>query len=110
MTALEPPARCSSCRSRVAGGGRRREAAQLHAQLQQAALAVAAGPATVRSTANDLAGASQPWHVFAPMHHHHHPLFVVLSLVVAVLGSWTALDLFRRVRSHIGRTQRVWLE
>ncbi|CAN7453607.1 PAS domain-containing protein [Phenylobacterium sp. LjRoot225] len=43
------------------------------------------------------------------MHHLHHPLFVALSLVVAVLGSWTALDLFRRVRSHIGRAQRVWL-
>jgi len=43
------------------------------------------------------------------MHHLHHPPFVALSLVVAVLGSWTALDLFRRVRSHIGRAQRVWL-
>lgn len=44
-----------------------------------------------------------------PMHHVHHPLFVTLSLIIAVLGSWTALDLFRRVRTHIGRTQRVWL-
>ncbi|MBJ7413467.1 MAG: hypothetical protein JHD15_24360, partial [Phenylobacterium sp.] len=43
------------------------------------------------------------------MPHHHHPLFVILSLVVAVLGSWTALDLFRRVRWHIGRTRQVWL-
>lgn len=43
------------------------------------------------------------------MHHHHHALLVVLSLLIAVLGSWTALDLFRRVRSHIGRAQRVWL-
>ncbi|HEY3950732.1 MHYT domain-containing protein [Phenylobacterium sp.] len=43
------------------------------------------------------------------MHHSQHPLFVVLSLVVAVLGSWTALDLFRRVRSHIGRTRAFWL-
>lgn len=41
--------------------------------------------------------------------HLHHPLFVALSLVVAVLGSWTALDLFRRVRSHIGQTRRMWL-
>lgn len=43
------------------------------------------------------------------MQHHHHALFVVLSLLIAVLGSWTALDLFQRVRSHIGRAQRVWL-
>src|SRR5689334_20624788 len=45
----------------------------------------------------------------ADMAHHHHPVFVALSLVVAVFGSWTALDLFRRVRSHIGRAQQVWL-
>ena len=43
------------------------------------------------------------------MPNHHHPIFVVLSLLVAVFGSWTALDLFRRVRSHIGRTRLVWL-
>jgi len=40
---------------------------------------------------------------------HHHPVFVALSLLIAVFGSWTALDLFRRVRSHIGRTRQVWL-
>jgi len=43
------------------------------------------------------------------MPHHHHPIFVALSLLVAIFGSWTALDLFRRVRSHIGRTRQVWL-
>jgi PAS domain S-box-containing protein len=43
------------------------------------------------------------------MHHHHEAIFAVLSLLIAVLGSWTALDLFQRVRSHIGRAQRVWL-
>jgi NO-binding membrane sensor protein with MHYT domain/two-component sensor histidine kinase len=43
------------------------------------------------------------------MHHSHHPVFVGLSLVVAVFGSWTALDLFRRVRSHIGRARSIWL-
>jgi len=43
------------------------------------------------------------------MAHHHHALFVVLSLLVAVFGSWTALDLFRRVHSHIGRARRTWL-
>jgi NO-binding membrane sensor protein with MHYT domain/two-component sensor histidine kinase len=41
--------------------------------------------------------------------HHHHLLFVVLSVVVAILGSWTALDLFRRARAHIGQARRVWL-
>jgi NO-binding membrane sensor protein with MHYT domain/two-component sensor histidine kinase len=41
--------------------------------------------------------------------HHQHYQFVLLSLVVAVFGAWTALDLFRRVRSHIGRARRVWL-
>jgi PAS domain S-box-containing protein len=43
------------------------------------------------------------------MPHHHHPMFVALSLLVAVAGSWTALDLFRRVHRHIGRTRLVWL-
>jgi diguanylate cyclase len=41
--------------------------------------------------------------------HHHNAIFAALSLIVAILGSWTALDLFRRVRSHIGRARRVWL-
>src|SRR5687768_1629176 len=49
------------------------------------------------------------WQFSGPMAHLHHPIFVVLSLLVAVFGSWTALDLFRRVRSHIGRTRLVWL-
>lgn len=43
------------------------------------------------------------------MHTHQSATFIVLSLVVAVLGSWTALDLFARVRSHIGRVRRIWL-
>jgi PAS domain S-box-containing protein len=43
------------------------------------------------------------------MHHSHHLIFVALSVVIAVFGAWTALDLFRRVRSHIGQAQRVWL-
>ena len=40
---------------------------------------------------------------------HQHPVFVVLSLVVAIFGAWTALDLFRRVRTHAGATQAAWL-
>ena len=40
---------------------------------------------------------------------HHNPLFFVLSVVIAVLGSWTALDLFRRVRANRGNAQAAWL-
>ncbi|HEX7945016.1 MAG TPA: MHYT domain-containing protein, partial [Phenylobacterium sp.] len=43
------------------------------------------------------------------MPHTHHAIYVLLSLLVAVLGSWTALDLFRRVRTHVGRARRTWL-
>jgi diguanylate cyclase len=43
------------------------------------------------------------------MPHHQHPVFMALALFVAVFGSWTALDLFRRVRSHIGRARHAWL-
>ncbi|KQT50823.1 hypothetical protein ASG43_06045 [Aureimonas sp. Leaf454] len=42
-------------------------------------------------------------------HSSHHLLFIVLSIVIAVLGSWTALDLFRRVSENIGRPRLVWL-
>src|SRR6476661_8780778 len=37
------------------------------------------------------------------------PFFVVLALVVAVFGSWTALDLFRRIRTHVGASRLIWL-
>jgi PAS domain S-box-containing protein len=43
------------------------------------------------------------------MIHTHHMAYVLLSLLVAVFGSWTALDLFRRVRTHVGRARRAWL-
>src|SRR5258705_2030236 len=43
------------------------------------------------------------------MSHTHHSAYMLLSLLVAVLGSWTALDLFRRVRTHVGRARRIWL-
>ncbi|KQT83795.1 hypothetical protein ASG48_10320 [Aurantimonas sp. Leaf443] len=39
----------------------------------------------------------------------HHPLFILLSLGVAVLGSWTALDLLRRVAGNFGRARLGWL-
>jgi len=34
---------------------------------------------------------------------------VALSLSVAVFGSWTALDLARRVAGHLGRARLVWV-
>jgi diguanylate cyclase len=37
------------------------------------------------------------------------PVFVILALVVAVFGSWTALDLFRRIRTHVGVSRLIWL-
>lgn len=43
------------------------------------------------------------------MHAVHHPIFVVLSILTAWLGSWTALDLFRRVRAHVGGWRLAWL-
>lgn len=46
----------------------------------------------------------------AILHHHHHAwTFVSLSLAVAICGSWTALDLARRVTSHLGRGRLVWV-
>lgn len=44
------------------------------------------------------------------MHHSfHHPIFTVLALAIAVLGSWTALDLFRRVEASFGRARFGWM-
>lgn len=43
------------------------------------------------------------------MHIAHHPIFVALSMVIACLGSWTALDLFRRVHAHVGTWRGAWL-
>ncbi|MBB6091207.1 PAS domain S-box-containing protein [Povalibacter uvarum] len=43
------------------------------------------------------------------MHIAHHPMFVLLSSMTACLGSWTALDLFRRVRAHRGAWRGGWL-
>ncbi len=47
-----------------------------------------------------------------PMHHlhsAHEPVLVGLSVVIAVLGSWTALDLFHRVRANSGSIRLWWL-
>lgn len=43
------------------------------------------------------------------MHIAHHPIFIALSIVTACLGSWTALDLFRRVHAHVGVWRAAWL-
>ncbi|WP_161966148.1 MHYT domain-containing protein [Steroidobacter cummioxidans] len=43
------------------------------------------------------------------MHAAHHPIFVVLSILTAWFGSWTALDLFRRVRAHGGAWRMAWI-
>ena len=43
------------------------------------------------------------------MHHDPLSLFAVLALIVAVLGAWTALDLFNRARSHLGSARLRWL-
>ena len=42
------------------------------------------------------------------MHHAHQPVFTVLSVVIAVAGSWTALDLARRVDANAGRARLAW--
>ena len=39
----------------------------------------------------------------------HQPLYVALSLASALVGSWTALDLFGRVHANIGRARSAWL-
>ncbi|WP_453976703.1 MHYT domain-containing protein [Brevundimonas sp. Marseille-Q4549] len=43
------------------------------------------------------------------MHHDPLSLFAVLALIVAVLGAWTALDLFNRACSHLGSARLRWL-
>ena len=39
----------------------------------------------------------------------HQLAYAVFSLVVAILGSWTALDLQRQVEAHRGRVRTYWL-
>ncbi|MBA4808907.1 MHYT domain-containing protein [Brevundimonas sp.] len=43
------------------------------------------------------------------MHHHHEPIYLVLASLLAIFGSWTALDLFRRARLHDGTVQAGWI-
>jgi NO-binding membrane sensor protein with MHYT domain/signal transduction histidine kinase len=41
------------------------------------------------------------------VHSAHNTALVVLSVMIAILGSWTALDLLHRVRAN-NRVQRLW--
>src|SRR5919202_566282 len=43
------------------------------------------------------------------LHSAHDPVLVGLSVAIAILGSWTALDLLRRVRANAGAARRWWL-
>src|SRR3954463_9640827 len=43
------------------------------------------------------------------LHSAHNSALVVLSVLIAVLGSWTALDLLHRVRANAGATRLWWL-
>ena len=39
----------------------------------------------------------------------YHPLLVALSLLVAVMAAWSALDLSQRIHSTDRRAARIWL-
>lgn len=43
------------------------------------------------------------------MLHGHQAAYVILSVGIAILGSWTALDLNGRVRAHSGGGRWTWL-
>jgi NO-binding membrane sensor protein with MHYT domain len=46
------------------------------------------------------------------MHHHaafHDPVLVALSILIAALASYTALNLATRMRAASGRSRRAWL-
>ncbi len=37
------------------------------------------------------------------------PLFIVMAGLVALIGAWTAMDLFRRVHANVGRARIAWM-
>jgi PAS domain S-box-containing protein len=43
------------------------------------------------------------------LHSTHDPILVALSVLIAILGSWTALDLLRRVQANAGAVRHWWL-
>ena len=44
-----------------------------------------------------------------PMHPSYDPSLVILSLIVAILASYTALDLSGRVYANVGRVRLLWI-
>ncbi|MEO8333613.1 MAG: MHYT domain-containing protein [bacterium] len=50
---------------------------------------------------------SQP--AVLPLHQHYSPALVVLSVVIAILASYTALDLSGRIDDNSGRARAFWL-
>ncbi len=51
----------------------------------------------------------RPHAAMTHLHASHDPHLVALSVALAVLGSHTALDLFRRVRANVDRARAAWL-
>lgn len=43
------------------------------------------------------------------MHHAHNPLLVILSILIAIFASYTALDLANSLSVSKGRSRIVWL-
>lgn len=43
------------------------------------------------------------------MHHHHNNALVVLSIIIAIFASYTALDLVSSLKSSRGRAKWIWL-
>jgi diguanylate cyclase len=43
------------------------------------------------------------------VHNHHQWIFTALSIAIAIMGAWTALDLFQRVRARTGQARATWL-
>lgn len=43
------------------------------------------------------------------LHGTHDPVLVAVSIAIGVLGSWTALDLLRRLRANAGTARYWWL-
>jgi two-component system sensor histidine kinase/response regulator len=44
-----------------------------------------------------------------PLHSSHDPSLVVLSVIVAILASYAALDLSGRVHANVGRVRLLWI-
>jgi len=47
--------------------------------------------------------------VYDRIHGHHDPTLVILSILIAVFASYTALDLAGRIKTADGTARRIWL-